>query len=210
MSHCLLQAFCSHSHHHTASLLLWGENSEKTQARWSTAFTPFPYPSSIHCFAFASLLLPVAKLVIMSLCQSSIAIFITSPPGDSSVWADFEAYRTIWHKKLHILRTTQLLSSRICMWSETEPGVELLKCIGSYLNILAQLLFAYFFFTVGQPTTVGFFRWSGTWTVIGDDMNASVEEHGLEEHLCPHQILGRNCLPVKWFSSSHFAMLIKI
>lgn len=38
-------------------------------------------------------------------------------------------------------------------------------------------------------------------------MNASVEEHGLEEHLHPQQILRGNHLVLKCYLSSHFASL---
>lgn len=44
---------------------------------------------------------------------------------------------TFSSKPLHATSNLQLLSSRLYMWSETEPGAEQLKCIGACLNMLA-------------------------------------------------------------------------
>lgn len=49
-------------------------------------------------------------------------------------------------------------------------------------------------------------KWSMN-CITGDDMNASVEEHGLEEHFHPQKVLRGNCLALKCYLSSHFASL---
>lgn len=124
-----------HSHHHT-SLLLWVENPEEIQARSWTAFSSYLNPSSVHYFAFLVLSLSVAKEVIMLVCQPSIAVLTTSAPGDVCLsWCG--SCGLIWHRTLHPMSNLQLLSSRLCVRSETDPGPEQPKCIGACLNILA-------------------------------------------------------------------------
>lgn len=43
---------------------------------------------------------------------------------------------TFSSKPLHAASNLQLLSSRLCLWSETQPGAEQLKCIDACLNML--------------------------------------------------------------------------